>query len=181
MKKTIKMLAIAALSLAGFSAQAVSIVGPTVTYNGHQYTLLSSTDSWIDSEAFAVSQGGHLVAVNDGSEMNFLNSTFGANNLWLGLERTGPGVSDFIWSNGDALTFTNWAPSEPNNAGGSENYVHTYANWGAWNDLSEGNGYAGAKFGVLEMVDIPEPGEIALMFAGLGMMGLVLRRRKAGK
>lgn len=179
MKKVVIKLVFASLALLSFTSQAVTMVGPTVSYNGHQYSLLSNTDSWIDSEAFAVSLGGHLVAVNDAAEMTFLNSTFGSNALWIGLARTGP--SSFAWTNGDALTYTNWAGGEPNNYGGNENYVHTYAGSGTWNDLAEGSGYAGDKFGVLELTKVPEPSEIALMIAGLGIMGFIMRRRQAGK
>lgn len=179
MKKTVIKLALASLALLSFASQAVSIISPTVSYNGHQYNLLSDTNSWTDSEAFAISQGGHLVAVNDAAEMAFLNSTFGSNALWIGLARTSP--SSFAWTNGDALTYTNWAGGEPNNAGGNEDYVHTYASWGAWNDLANNSGYAGAKFGVLELAAVPEPSEIALMFAGLAMMGFIMRRRQARK
>ena len=181
MKKIIIKIAIASLALLSFASQAVSIIGPTVTYNGHQYSLLSSTDSWTDSEAFAVLQGGHLVSVNDAAEMGFLNSTFGTNALWIGLARFGPSISDFAWTSGEAFTYSNWAGGEPNNFGGNENYVHTYAGSGVWNDLANNSGYAGAKFGVLELVDVPEPSEIALMIAGLGIMGLLMRRRQVGK
>ena len=179
MNKLIIKLAVASLALLSFASHAVSIISPTVTYNGHQYNLLSSTNSWTDSEAFAISQGGHLVAVNDAAEMGFLNSTFGRNALWIGLERISPIA--FAWTNGDALTYTNWQAGEPNNFGGNENYVHTYAGVGTWNDLANNSGYAGAKFGVLELAAVPEPSEIALMLAGLGIIGLIMRRRQAGK
>ena len=89
--------------------------------------------------------------------------------------------TSFAWTNGDALTYTNWAGGEPNNFGGNENYVHTYANNGTWNDLANNSSYAGAKFGVLELAAVPEPSEIALMLAGLGILGFVLRRRQAQK
>lgn len=179
MKKIIIKLALASLALLSFASQAVTIVSPTFTYNGHQYNLLSSTNSWVDSEAFAVSLGGHLVAVNDAAEMTFLNSTFGSNALWIGLARTSP--SSFAWTNGDALSYTNWQDGEPNNAGGNEDYVHTYAGLGTWNDLAEGGSWGGDKFGVVELTAVPEPSEIALMIAGLAMMGFTMRRRQAGK
>jgi hypothetical protein len=179
MKKNYIKLAIAALSFVGCAAQAVTVASSTFTYNGHQYTQLSATDSRTDSETFAISLGGHLVAVNDAAEMNFLNATFGQNALWIGLEWAG---SDWAWSNGDALTYTNWGGGEPNGFA-NEPYVHTYANSGVWNDLSNNSNYAGPKFGIVEVasVNVPEPGGLGLMFAGLGLMAYIARRRKAAK
>ena len=38
---------------------------------------------------------------------------------------------------GAALTYTNWHGGEPNNHGGNENCVHTYAEYnGTWNDVT---------------------------------------------
>nr|WP_295768985.1 hypothetical protein [Rhodoferax sp.] len=51
---------IAASVLAGGAANAISVTD-TATFNGNTYQLLSEA-SWTDSEAYAVSLGGHLAA-----------------------------------------------------------------------------------------------------------------------
>jgi hypothetical protein len=174
-------LAFAALTAFGAAAQAATATGPTISYNGHDYTLLTA-DDWAPSEAYAISQGGHLVSIDDAAENNFILGTFRPNgSIWLGLERVGAGngLADFAWTNGSASTFRNWAGGEPNNAGGIENAVHMYGN-GQWNDLAgNNNNYDGAKYGVMEVTAVPEPETYALMLAGLASIGFVSRRRKA--
>lgn len=172
-----KKLALAGLFAASCSAHAISLIGPTVTYNGHDYTQISA-DTWTNSEAFAVSKGAHLVAVNDAAENTFLISTFGTNNaLWLGLYRTSPNAPTFAWTNGDAVTYTNWAAGEPNNCCSGEDYTHTYTS-GQWNDLDNFNGYAGPKYGILETVSasVPEANILFMALTGLGLLGFARRR-----
>lgn len=43
----------------------------------------------------------------------------------------------FIYPSGEPLVYSNWAPGEPNNNGGSENCVEIFTN-GKWNDKSCG-------------------------------------------
>ena len=176
----LRTLAFAALAVFGTAVQAATANGPTISYMGHDYTLLT-TDDWAASEAYAISQGGHLVSINDAAENTFINSTFSsAGSLWLGLERVGAGndLADFAWTDGSASSFRNWANGEPNNYGGDENVVHMYTN-GTWNDLPGTSGYDGAKYGVMEVTAVPEPETYALMLAGLASMAFVARRRKA--
>ncbi|MFN4876289.1 MAG: lectin-like protein [Aphanizomenon sp.] len=112
-----------------------AITAPIFTYNGKFY-FLSSAGSWTQAQAQAVSLGGNLVAVNDAAENQFLVNTFGGTErLWIGLtDEVTEGT--FKWVNGEAVTYTNWYPNEPNNSGGNENYAEfNFLGAGKWNDL----------------------------------------------
>ena len=175
----LRTLAFAALAVFGATAQAAT-TGPTIAYNGHNYTLLTS-DNWASSEAYAVSQGGHLVSIDDAAENTFILNTFRpSGSIWIGLLRSANiPVDSFAWTDGSASTYRNWAGGEPNNAGGNENAVHMYSN-GQWNDLpGNNNSYDGLKYGVMEVTAVPEPETYALMLAGLASMAFVARRRNA--
>jgi Ca2+-binding RTX toxin-like protein len=112
-----------------------AITAPIFTYNGKFY-FLSNAGSWTQAQAQAVSLGGNLVAVNDAAENQFLVNTFGGTErLWIGLtDEVTEGT--FKWVNGEAVTYTNWYPNEPNNSGGNENYAEfNIGGAGKWNDL----------------------------------------------
>ncbi|MBA5606929.1 PEP-CTERM sorting domain-containing protein [Duganella sp. FT3S] len=169
----LKQFARSPLLLAAASAQAVTPTGVTGDFGGHHYIELSAS-SWTDAEAAAVAMGAHLVAVNSQAENDLLISTCGSSHaLWLGFHRTGPNSTDFAWSNGDAVTYTNGAIGEPNKLFG-EQYAHTYAN-GKWNDVSGNSIWPGPKYGVVEAV--PEPGRYAMLAAGLALRGWTARRK----
>ena len=108
---------------------------PYFAYNGKFY-LLSNAATWKEAQAQAVSLGGNLVTVNDAAENQFLVNTFGGTEqLWIGLtdEVT---EGQFKWANGEAVTYTNWLPGEPNNARSGEDYVQiNLLGVGKWNDL----------------------------------------------
>ena len=175
--------AIATLALAAGSAFAVPGVIDTDTYAGHTYKLLSA-DTWTASEDYAVSAlGAHLVTVNDAAENDWLIARFGSSSsLWIGLRRTAPHASTFAWANGEAVSYTNWSSGEPNDCGAcigdpdGEQFTHTYTS-GLWNDLGNFSDYSGAKYGVVEIAGVPEPGSSTLLLAGAGMLGLLARRR----
>ena len=180
-------------------AFAAVIGGPIVNpANGHTYFLLDKK-SWTASEAEAVTLGGHLVAVNNGDENQFLvdNFTSGVNEkrvLWIGLTDQGS-EGQFKWTTGEPLAYTNWFAGEPNNndgRGGPENYVQF--NWhmsfpdalpntprGKWVDDVDGGNVPitrhppppGPFNGVAEIV--PEPGAAVMM--SLAAFALFARRR----
>jgi hypothetical protein len=173
----LKPIALSALLLAAASAQALTPTGVTGDFGGHHYIELNAS-SWTDAEAEAMAMGAHLVAVNSQAENDFLISTFGSNHsLWIGFQRTGPNPADFAWTNGDAVTYTNWSGGEPNNYGG-EDYAHTYLD-GTWNDLPSNSDYSGPKYGVAEIAAVPEPGTYAMLVAGLALLGWSSRRKQA--
>jgi hypothetical protein len=106
--------------------------------------------------------------------------------FWLGYHnpsqnaRGGTHASNFVWANGEAVSFTYWGSGEPNNTGGTEFYAAMrsigYYPAGSWNDLPDSaGGDAGIIFGVVEVV--PGPQSATLLLLGLGA-ALQFRNKK---
>ncbi|MFM6913198.1 MAG: lectin-like protein, partial [Dolichospermum sp.] len=112
-----------------------AITASIFTYNGKFY-LLSNAGTWTQAQAQAVTLGGNLVTVNDAAENQFLVNTFGGTEgLWIGLtDEVTEGT--FKWANGEAVTYTNWAPGEPNDGRGrDQDYAWiNFQNPGKWDD-----------------------------------------------
>ncbi|QYX30199.1 lectin-like protein [Sphaerospermopsis torques-reginae] len=115
-----------------------AITAPIFTYNGKFY-LLSNAGTWTQAQAQAVTLGGNLVTVNDAAENQFLVNTFGGSEgLWIGLtDEVTEGT--FKWANGEAVTYTNWAPGEPNDFGGQDYAWINFQNPGKWDDAGIAN------------------------------------------
>ncbi|MBO1047822.1 MAG: hypothetical protein HEQ10_08740 [Dolichospermum sp. DEX182a] len=107
---------------------------PYFTYNGKFY-LLSNAATWKEAQAQAVTLGGNLVTVNDATENQFLVNTFGGTErLWIGLtDEVTEGT--FQWANGEAVTYTNWSPGQPDNANNEDYAELNFGGAGKWNDL----------------------------------------------
>ncbi len=115
------------------------------TYNGHGYYVSNGFYPWTQAAALSVAKGGHLVTITSQGESDFIFDSIRQGQVygpWIGLFNTGL-LGQFEWVTGEPVSFTNWAPSEPNNKGGhidsiAEQYVHI---WGwdpqnRWNDLT---------------------------------------------
>lgn len=92
------------------------------------------------AQNFAQSLGANLVSIQSMTENDCVLS--GLTNLglppsevvWIGFsDETVEGT--FEWYDQSPVTFTNWAPAEPNNSGGDEDCVQIYPD-GSWNDLA---------------------------------------------
>ena len=149
---------------------------------------------------------GHLVSVTSADENNFLRSTFssyvfetpginaGPHDIayaWIGLFAATP-TSGFEWTTGEAVTYTNWAPSEPNFFGEDLwQYTHYWnrdfgsgPSW-TWNN-EKNDGWStldNNRYGYIAEFDgpfspVPEPASLAV-WSLLGVVGYVtVRRRK---
>ncbi len=173
--KTLLVIALSVLAWTVSAADHGIIAGPSTNLaNGHFYYLLKSA-TWSNSEACAVSYGGHLATVRDADENQWIVDTFARYGgmerpLWIGLsDRRVEGV--FEWSSGEPFAFSHWnvASGEPNNSGGSgyeEDFVYIIQEHsgnptvlaGFWNDLpDDGYGVIPPVFGVLESDHLIDP------------------------
>lgn len=127
---------------------------------------------------------GRLATINSAAENEFLASTFGdlIRAKWLGGFQP-PGspepAGNWQWITGEPFVYTNWAPTEPNNSGGSEDSL-CFATAGGfapgiWNDL---NGVTPPDTFVTGYVVeyVPEPSSLALLACGL--LSLWIRTRR---
>lgn len=116
-------------------------IGPVVNpANGHSYYVTEGSMTWAQAEAWAVSKGGHLVAVNDAVEDSWIHSNLGLSSgyYWLGAnDAANEGV--FTWVTGEAFTFQNFVAGEPDDdaslGGGGDYLALSAASWG-WLDTN---------------------------------------------
>jgi gliding motility-associated-like protein len=91
------------------------------------------------AQAYAQSLGANLISVQSASENADLvqalsNQGYSSEVVWIGFSDA---VSEgsFVWYDGAPITYSNWAPGEPNDAGGVEDCTQIYPD-GGWNDLN---------------------------------------------
>ena len=128
-----------------------------VAFNGNEYQLTTSSQTWAEAQAEAESLGGNLVTINDIIEQQWISQTFGTEEtFWIGLNDS-DNEGEFVWSSGEDVTYTNWRANQPDNYNNREDF--TLINWNGdprWNDAP-----GAAKFrGIIEIKS--EPGEISL-------------------
>uniref|UniRef100_A0A3P9HM60 C-type lectin domain-containing protein n=1 Tax=Oryzias latipes TaxID=8090 RepID=A0A3P9HM60_ORYLA len=101
------------------------------------YKPFGDRKTWQDAQRVCRDLGAELVSIMSMKEQHPFFFTFTAtNNLWTGLnDLLVPGM--FTWSDDFEVTFTYWAPGEPNNHNGfSEDCVEMLYETGRWNDKS---------------------------------------------
>ena len=119
------------------------------TYNGHTY-LLSDVGTWEQAQIQAQQLGGNLVTLNDAAEETWIRNTFSnTERLWTGFSDVVT-EGEWQWVSGEAVTYTNWAPNEPNNDGGGQDFGSiNYKN--RWDDVYL-TGLGGSGFqGIIEI------------------------------
>lgn len=100
----------------------------------HEYEIIAEPLTWTDAKAYCEQKGGYLACIEDENEYSTVLALAKASGLkvfWLGGyldESTG----SFTWVNGDPMTFTAWAPDEPNNDLGVENRLALFDAEGTW-------------------------------------------------
>ena len=126
-----------ARALASTSSRAhnVWVVSPE---NGHAYKKIKCED-WEDAQAQATAEGAYLVTINDETEQKWLQVVFGGEPSWIGLNDIAQ-EGQWIWDNGEPVTYTNWGLQEPDDTSiGEEDYVIIGPS-GKWEDFGPGHG-----------------------------------------
>jgi len=126
-------------------------------FNCHRYILTSGEKSFHAAEREAMALGGHLVAINDPEENEFVNRRFRAKlqgHIWIGLERPAAHQPFVRWTAGDKLDYTNWNPGEPNDWANDEACTHMLSISSKWNDIKCSNRF----WGVIELPTVSSCG-----------------------
>ena len=125
--------------------------------NGHGYKKIRC-DSLDEARDRAAAQGAHLVAINDAAEQKWISGLFGNHLYWIGLSDA-ENEGEWVWQNGEPLTYTNWGPkhSFPRSMLSPEekdSAVMTFVN-GKWHAVGPGDLlWRMTKMAILEKPDV---------------------------
>ena len=137
--------------IASSSLEDVWVIRPE---NGHAYKRIRCED-WEDAQTQAAAEGAYLVTINDEMEQKWLQAVFGGQPSWIGLnDITEEG--QWVWDNGEPLTYTNWALQEPNDTSiGDEDYVILGPS-GKWQNFGPGHdGISLVRTALIEKENLP--------------------------
>ena len=88
-----------------------------------RYAVIPFALPWHRAKEYAVSNGGHLVVINDKEENDMLVKTFGGDTeYWTGLTDE---AEEGKWAaaNGEEVKYFNWSAGEPDNFKKNQHYV----------------------------------------------------------
>ena len=124
--------------------------------NRHAYKSIRC-ESWNDANKQAATEDAYLVTINDEAEQKWLSEIFGPRPYWIGLTDVAK-EGEWRWTNGEPVTYTNWAPYEPMDANrGEEDYVFMgHSPHGEWSDVGPESGvWRAIRMAILEKEDLP--------------------------
>ncbi|MBC9813307.1 hypothetical protein H9Y05_12585 [Crocinitomicaceae bacterium CZZ-1] len=111
---------------------------PVCNNDCSMYFLNPDPHSGSSAQAYAQTLGANLISVQSAAEntciMNELNRLGQSGVIWIGFNDEAE-EGNFVWYDQAPITYTNWAPGEPNNSGGDEGCTQIYPD-GLWNDLN---------------------------------------------
>lgn len=123
------------------------IQNPATTH----YYVVTKPMNWKVAKQTAEDEGGYILVINNQEENEWIINTFGDHANTRGYNAFHIGLTDedqegqFVWINGDELTYTNWDTGQPDNDvgdGSPENFAQIMGNnsalpSGTWNDIND--------------------------------------------
>jgi hypothetical protein len=110
----------------------------SATFGGHTYLFCPTPSTWSQAATACKGIGYAMVSIGSAQEDNFVFTT--ANTIsnqkwWIGFNDIAA-EGNFVWDGGSPVTYTNWEPGEPNDAGGNEDctQINRYYPKATWND-----------------------------------------------
>jgi hypothetical protein len=105
--------------------------------NGKAYLACTNALDWPSAEQYCLAIGYHLVSVGSVAENSTLHSIvnqYPTTRWWMGInDRAAEGA--WVWSDGSAHGYTNWAAGEPNNIGDEDcGQLNRFWPDSTWND-----------------------------------------------
>lgn len=105
------------------------------SYNSHYYYLSDVGTNPSQAFVLANNAGGYLASITSGAENSWLSARIPYYIIIGATDIVNEGV--WAWQSGEAFSFSQWYPGEPNNSG-NEDYMVANFNWlGYWNDVPD--------------------------------------------
>lgn len=129
-------------------------------FNDHAYYVSNSSMHWTEARDACVAAGGHLATIGSAEENAFIwnqavilrGPSGGA--PWIGFTDSSV-EGQWLWETGEPVTYTNWAPGQPDNSNGDQDYAHMWAAFGGgtWDDVGNDD----LDYAILEIDGICPP------------------------
>jgi hypothetical protein len=104
--------AIAPIDARPCSGGTMAQVGP----DGSCFVFVATPRTYVQAAAACTAMTAHLAYLKTAALDTFAEQLVGTTNTWIGLsDRATEGT--FVWDDGSALAFSNWAAGEPNSGG----------------------------------------------------------------
>jgi hypothetical protein len=150
---------------AGGDPSDTATVTSEIVNGTHDYLFVQTLQPWLFARGFC-HQVGHLVTIGSASENQFLTAqaaAHGGGYWWIGRsDMTTEG--NWVWENNEFFNFySNWAPGQPANVTGSEDFAALDATTGMWSALSVSSG---AFYFICERDTGPAPAPLKFVYSG---------------